>query len=276
MSFDQYHLSLGKNALDQHILEMQLILSNCIRQLASTVDHPNAISVGHSLMSLSHNLICNTHARYVLGKGPKATRLLDQLVFDNPNRERKSLFDEGVKPLLPQYRPASAEDLEKNRSTNRHWATMVRVGFGANEHGQWNQEVLDQWYNDGKIMALNDFSQKKELLDLPGARLLRGESGDQHFYCVRIITEKYNKNMLTLAEGSPLVDAAVYVELEDIWATHDDFGLIDDQELEGYIEELLTHYGVNETPLPVIKTEEEAEEPILYNSSIPSEETTEE
>jgi len=255
MSFEQYHVSLGKNALDQHILEMQLILSNCIRQLASTVEHPNAITIGHKLIGLTHNLICKTHARYVLGQGPKATRLLDQLVYDNPNRERKSLFEEGVKPLLPQYRQVSEEDKDKDRSTNRHWATMARVGFGADQDNRWNHEVLDQWYDEGRIMSLSDFSQKKELLELPGARLLRGVSGDQHFYCVRVITNDYNKNMLTLAEGSAMVDAAVYVELEDIWATHDDCGLIEDSELEGYITELLKLYGVDETPLPVIETE---------------------
>jgi len=257
MSFNHHHLALSTHGQTTHLLEMQLVLLNGLRQTLSLIEHPQANEIYHNVWKQANECISRAHAEYILGRGPKAIAMVEYEKLKDPEKNVQEIFAQIVQPKLPKYQPADPDENLKDRSTNRHWATMVRVGFGADEQNRWNHQILDQWFDEGKIQTLKDFVEDRDAVNKAGACLLRVDTTDGgHVYCVRVVTEQFNRNVLTLTETVPIIDAAVLVDLEGIWATHDDYGLIDDAELEGYISDLLEHYGVKDTPLPMVVQQE--------------------
>lgn len=261
MSIDLYQASLSTNAQTEYLLSVQSALKDAVRQTLSLTGSPSANKVYHRLLMSVNQAISHAHAEYILGRGPTSQAVFQTMRIMSPDMSSQEIVAQYITPKLPRYTNRGEPEDGADRSTNRHWATMARVGLGANEQNQWNHEVLDRWFEEGRIQHFSDYANDREAMNQSGAVILRLDlNNGEHAYCVRVVTSEYNRNTLVLHEGDNGIEAAVLVEIEGMWATHDDGGLIDDAEVEGYIQALLEQYGIAEEPLPIRPSAEPAPE----------------
>lgn len=256
-------MNVPMTGLMAHVVRTQISQMNAMRAVFSLLGHEKGYMAYQQMNQYWHNSVGTVFADIINGRGAVAMALRQMASAQKGRPDQISMFHNVEEQILAKL-PKVRTDHEGDPTLSQEYHSRVNVQFGVNSQGIWNHEELDRLYAEGKIKDLKD-------VQVEDCAVFRAEdeTTGEVTYGMRLYLTEFNRSLLTIVENANFVSGATYVELEDVWAPHDDVRLVSVEEIDRKITELLAEIGVTEI-MPAVEPPAGEEEQVDAEAETPA------